>query len=737
MKKEIGGTFMLQKYKLRQSWILFVLILIGSLMAGCGGNSGHWNPPNPDGTLPTVTFTDPIQGTAGVAVNRMITATFSEAMTPATIDNATFTLTGPGAASVPGSVAYLGVTAVFSPFASLADNTLYTARISSSAKDATGNSMAAPYAWSFTTGSGIDNSAPTVTLTDPANAATGVPLNKKIAATFSEAMAPLTILDTTFTLKRPDNTVVAGAVTLVGRVATFSPAAPLAANTLYTATVNTAARDLAGNALSVDKVWTFRTGSASDTTRPAVTITVPDNAATGVAINTRVSATFSEGMDPLTIVNPTFMVKRPDNTVVTGTVGYAGLTGTFIPLDNLAPGTTYTAVVTTGAKDLAGNTLPADYVWRFSTGVVSDNTAPRVTLVNPADLADNVALNASVNVTFSEPMDPLTINTSSFTLQPFGPPAGAILLGTVGYDLPGRIATFTPTAALLPGTRYTATVNTGSADLAGNALAVDNVWTFTTGTGLAPGAVALGSAAPFGTFGGSAGMTNTGTLSLVNGDIGTISTGTSTVTGFHDTSGDVYTETTANIGPVNGTIFTCTNSTMGPTSASPDPAKCAIATQARLDAGIAYLALAAMPGGPDPGAGNLANLTLLPGVYTASSGSFKIEGGDLTLDAQGNANAVWVFQMASTLTVGGPGAAFPQGIILANGALAKNVFWQVGTFATINAAGGGTMVGNIISQAGASFSTVGNTTITTLNGRALSLGASVTLVDTIINVPAP
>jgi hypothetical protein len=114
-----------------------------------------------------------------------------------------------------------------------------------------------------------------------------------------------------------------------------------------------------------------------------------------------------------------------------------------------------------------------------------------------------------------------------------------------------------------------------------------------------------------------------------------------------------------------------------------------------------------------------------------------IEGGDLTLDAQGNANAVWVFQMATTLTVGGPGAAAPQSIILAGGAQAKNVFWQVGSFATINAAGGGTMVGNIIAQEGASFSTVGNVNILTLNGRALSLGASVTLVDTVINVPAP
>jgi hypothetical protein len=145
---------------------------------------------------------------------------------------------------------------------------------------------------------------------------------------------------------------------------------------------------------------------------------------------------------------------------------------------------------------------------------------------------------------------------------------------------------------------------------------------------------------------------------------------------------------------------------------------------------------------PDPGA-NLAGLTLAPGVYTTAAGSFLIQdglpgpAGNLILDAGGDANAVFVFQAASTLTVGGPGAAFPRSIILAGGAQAKNVFWQVGTFATINAGGGGTMVGTIISQAGASFSTAGNVALVTLNGRAISLGASVTMVNTVINVPAP
>jgi hypothetical protein len=159
--------------------------------------------------------------------------------------------------------------------------------------------------------------------------------------------------------------------------------------------------------------------------------------------------------------------------------------------------------------------------------------------------------------------------------------------------------------------------------------------------------------------------------------------------------------------------------------------------QAALDALAAFnnLSPASRPGGIDPGAGQLGGLVLAPGIYKAASGSFLITGSDLTLDGKGDANAIWVFQTASTLTVGAPGA--PRNVILVGGAQAKNVFWQIGSAATINAAGGGTMVGTIIAAAGVTFSTVGNAAITTLDGRALGLNASVTVVNTVVNVPAP
>jgi hypothetical protein len=232
----------------------------------------------------------------------------------------------------------------------------------------------------------------------------------------------------------------------------------------------------------------------------------------------------------------------------------------------------------------------------------------------------------------------------------------------------------------------------------------------------------LGSAASFGVFGGAAGVTNQGINTVVNGNLGTTAACTLN-TGFHDAT-NVYTETTLNVGGVNGSIF-CAPPAPGTLTTM------AIAAQALADIQSAYNTLAAMPPGSDPGAGQLGGLVLAPAVYTAAGGTFNLTSGNLTLDGQGNINAVWVFQSAASLTVGL--SATPRSITLINGAQAKNVFWKVGSAARIE--DGSTMVGTIIAPAGVTISTAGQTQQTTLLGRALSMTASVTMVNTTVVAP--
>jgi hypothetical protein len=454
-------------------------------------------------------------------------------------------------------------------------------------------------------------------------------------------------------------------------------------------------------------------------------------------------------MNPATINSATFKLTGPGATAVSGLLAYAaiGNTLTFTPTANLAPSTLYTATITTGAQNLAGTALASNFVWTFTTGTGTATIAPELVSTVPANSATNVPLNQAISATFTEAMNPLTITTATFQVTG---PGGTAIAGTVSYDAINFIATFTPSALLTASSNYIATITSGATDLTGNPLGTTgapNPWHFTTGSAVLPPPVNLGTGSLFGAFGGTAGITNQGIETVINGGIGTTAVST-LITGFHDTSvlvGGVaectYTETPLNIGLVNGTIDTAPPP---PTVGCPNEGTAvtfAVAQQAALDNLAAYNALVAFPNGIDVstlggGAGELGNRVLAPGIYKAAPGSYAISLGNLTLDAQGNPNAFWVFQMATTLTVGTPSSN--RSVLLVNGAQAKNVFWQVGTAATINGIlGGGTMQGTIISQAGVSISTAGVTAITTINGRALVLVGPVTMVNTVINVPAP
>src|ERR1051325_9332613 len=191
--------------------------------------------------------------------------------------------------------------------------------------------------------------------------------------------------------------------------------------------------------------------------------------------------------------------------------------------------------------------------------------------------------------------------------------------------------------------------------------------------------VPLGSATTFGVLAGST-VTSTGDTT-VNGDLG-VSPGTA-VTGSMRVTGLIH---------------------------AGDPA----AAQAQGDLTTAYNDAAGRTVGAITVAGNLGGLTLAPGLYKSTS-SLEISSGDLTLDAQGDPNAVWIFQMASTFitTVG-------RQVILSGGAKAANIYWQVGSSATVGTIS--VVKGNILALASITLNTGA-----TLEGRALARTGAVTL----------
>jgi len=202
--------------------------------------------------------------------------------------------------------------------------------------------------------------------------------------------------------------------------------------------------------------------------------------------------------------------------------------------------------------------------------------------------------------------------------------------------------------------------------------------------------VPLGTAANFAVLAGST-VTSTGPT-IINGDLG-LSPGTS-VTGFPP-------------GQVNGTIHAADS----------------LALQAQADLTGAYRDAAASPVTAAIPV-ELGGTTETPGTYDSAAGTFGITG-TLTLDAQGNPDAVFIFQAASTLIT-----AAASNVNLINGAQASNVFWVVGSSATLGT--NSALQGNVLA-----LTSITVTTGTTIDGRALALNGAVTLDTNTITAPIP
>jgi len=215
--------------------------------------------------------------------------------------------------------------------------------------------------------------------------------------------------------------------------------------------------------------------------------------------------------------------------------------------------------------------------------------------------------------------------------------------GTVSFNTTSNIATFKPNANLSPNTTYTASIGVGVKDTAGNNLAKQYTWTFTTGIQVAQNTINLGSASTYAVLAGST-VTNAGPT-ILTGDVG-ISPGTA-ATGFPP-------------GIINGNL----------------EAGNAVAAKAKADLLVGQLDAAGRLGAATL-PGDLSGLTFTPGLYKNST-SVMLSTGNVTLDAQGDASAVFIFQIGSTLTTS-PGTQ----VVLAGGAQASNIYWSVGSSATI------------------------------------------------------
>jgi Ice-binding-like/Bacterial Ig-like domain len=326
--------------------------------------------------------------------------------------------------------------------------------------------------------------------------------------------------------------------------------------------------------------------------------------------------------------------------------------------------------------------------FNVAPGVGGGVGSPTVTSTNPSAGSTNVNINTTVTAIFSTPMDPTTITGTTFTVTQ----AGAAVSGTVTYA--GSTATFTPTSDLVRSLPFSASISTGAKDLAGNALAAANPWTFTTGTTISvgPSPVDLGTAGNFVALAKTA--ISTVPTSALTGNIGVSPAAATFLTGFSPTADATN-------------VFSTSPQVVGKLFA----ANYAVPTPSNLTTAVANMqtAYTDAAGRPTPDftdlyKGNLGGQTLSPGLYKwASSVSIPTN-----VTISGGANDTWIFQMSGDLTM-----ASAKQVILIGGAQAKNIVWQVAGQATFGA--NSHFEGIILSKTGITLQTG-----STMNGRALA-----------------
>jgi len=148
-----------------------------------------------------------------------------------------------------------------------------------------------------------------------------------------------------------------GSLNQSGKFIVFTLTDVLASNTTYTVTIK------AENGLNSESIYTFSTGTETDTTAPKISSTSPESGETGFPANGTVIASFSEVIDPTSLTTSNFNISGNPG----GTLAVTDQTASFTPSPNFAFLTPYIVVIRPGVRDLAGNKMQDTYSWVFST----------------------------------------------------------------------------------------------------------------------------------------------------------------------------------------------------------------------------------------------------------------------------------------------------------------------------------------------------------------------------------
>ena len=416
-----------------------------------------------------LTEVDPPQGASNVPTNVVARVRFSEWVNPHTVSDNFFIDRSSSNIRVPGivTVAADGLSATFTPVQPLEPSTNYRVRTFSGITDVAGNRLGnTSFASFFTTGAVADSVATRVEMVSPPDGTTGVPVNARVVVRVNEPISAVSVNDTSINLSA-DGVQVAGTVSVdtSHTTLTFTPKELLTANTDFLVEI-TSITDLGGNPM-VPFGSSFSTGGSVvvDTDSPQVISVMPGNGELEVAVNSKIVVTYSELIDPTTASNISISFDIEGfSSEISGTHAINGAVVTFTPTTPLPANTLILVIISSNqVQDLAGNGNQLFFSSFNTADAETDTTAPTVLSVTPLDNATDIGPNAKVVLTFSESLNPTTVNYDTFALF-----ANGVELGTfVTRSADNQVVTL---MASLPAASVVQVVVTGVEDLSGNKL---------------------------------------------------------------------------------------------------------------------------------------------------------------------------------------------------------------------------------------------------------------------------
>lgn len=411
----------------------------------------------PDVTGPNVAIT-PAEGWA-VPVNEPIVLSFDEAVDPTTLQNGVSIKIAGREAQVPGNLVLNGRIATFTPAAAFPANaTIHV--LASGVTDLAGNPNADQSRSFATLAEGGDTTPPEVVAVTPVDGAMEVTnRNPAITLTFSEPLDADTINDWNFVLYA-DGQLIHPSVFRSGDNRNVTLKAWLPTSSIVSVVVTGEVTDLSGNHLT-DHISVFAT--AAEGGRPSVVAQRPGIGASLVPTDARIVLYTDRPMDPHTTAKALHVSQ--DGVSVQGTTNFSGNNRIleFIPARPWTRGAMVEVFLDNNATDGTGGAFYGHY---GGFRVEEDPAAQAAHLWNtqPSDGQADIPINPVIEVLYSEPLDPATVDEDSLVLYDEG---GQALSATVSLDKGGRLIRLTPDAPLAPGRHYNYRLGTGVRDLQG------------------------------------------------------------------------------------------------------------------------------------------------------------------------------------------------------------------------------------------------------------------------------